>query len=101
MNPDPLVELESFYDECRGATVPQRLLICPVALPWWQRVAIPLAAISFGGLVALLILALPSNPSIEFRDQAARALLESQMRQAPQLPAPHHSRAGRSLSWNA
>jgi len=75
---DPLDNLQSFYDDCQLAPVPSRFVAQPLPLPLWLRLTIPFGGLTFGGLIALLVIASPSTASQEAGIQAARALTNAQ-----------------------
>jgi len=74
MNHDPLDTLSSFYEECRMAQVPASLVGPSISAPWWVRLAIPFGGLSFGGLVALLLISMPSPGSRQAGAHEALAL---------------------------
>jgi len=101
MKQDPLDELQGFYEHCRVAPVPDRLLAQTVLVPLWKRSLIPFAGLSFGGFVALLILTLPTHPSQELGAEAARALSQSQIRTRPELRVTEHAQQRSNKPWTA
>jgi hypothetical protein len=101
VNGDPMQDLQAFYEECRVAPVPGRLLAPQAPLPFWKRVFIPLTGLSFGGFVALLVLAFPAHPSTQLGAQVARSLSESQLRTRPESRVTEHAKHGRVNPWNA
>jgi len=87
MSTDPLDHLKSFYDDCRTAPVPESLTSQPVKLPWWLRLSVPIAGLTLGGLLALLLIAMPNQASPGAGADAARALSKLQIDMATHQPA--------------
>lgn len=93
--------LQQFYDGCHSVAVPQSLVLNTTRSRTWLGFAIPVAGILAGGILALLIVMLPSNPSSQIGDEMARALANSQMRSQPDVGGSDHARHLGARKWTA
>jgi len=78
MNNDPMDPLNAFYVECRTAPVPESLTTQQLPMPWWLRLSIPLGGLSFGGIIALMLIAGPKSDSERIGAEAAQAMARVQ-----------------------
>ena len=80
MNQDPVESLSAFYEECRTAPVPSSIVAGQLPAPWWIRVGIPFGGLSFGGLLALVLISMPSGATKEDAFKASQAIAEAQIK---------------------
>jgi hypothetical protein len=78
VNQDPIEHLDSFYEECHMAPVPATLLTQPIRLPVWVRLAIPVSSLSFGAVLAGLLIAGSFGESQQHGLEASRAWTRAQ-----------------------
>ena len=71
---DPISSLDSFYDECRIAPVPERVLASNPKLRVWMRASIPFAGLAFGGLLAAALILTPAAPSASIGEDVAQSV---------------------------
>lgn len=86
MTQDPLDALQSFYDECQMAPIPESLSHPPKG-PWWLRLAIPLAGLGFGSALAVAIVASPMPASQQAGMATAEAIAYRSLAIIPDAPA--------------
>jgi hypothetical protein len=94
MTPEPIDPLQSFYNDCHLAPVPDSLTVVPAMLPWWCRLLVPAGGLGFGGLLALVLLTSGSSPTkqeaLEATRNFARAKYDFAMNQKPIAPPKEH-----------
>ena len=94
MNQDPVESLSSFYEECRTAPVPSSIIAGQLPVPWWIRFGIPFGGLSFGGLLALLLISMPSSSTSEDAFKASQAIAQTQIQRIERQVADVAPRSG-------